>query len=90
MGLWSIEVSGDSRRVYSLVLSSLLTFSVVILCATGSKTMALPLLVLPSDFGSKGGIESLDMGTVEDDEVKNEKVLRFVWQDYLARSDCWR
>lgn len=30
--------------------------------------MALPLLVLPSCFGSKGGIESLDMGTVEDNE----------------------
>ena len=29
--------------------------------------MALPLLVLPNGFGSKGSIESLDMGTVEDD-----------------------
>ena len=56
---------------YALVLSSLLTFSVVILCATGSKTIALPLLVLPNGFGSKGGIESLDMGTVEDDEGEN-------------------
>ena len=40
--------------------------------------MALPLLVLPSDFGSNEGIESLDMGTVEDDEVKIEEVLRLV------------
>ena len=32
--------------------------------------MALPLLVLPKGFGSKEGIESLDRGTVEDDEGK--------------------
>lgn len=43
------------------VLSSLLTFAVVILCATGSNTMALPLLVLPSGFGSEAGVELWDM-----------------------------
>lgn len=37
--------------------------------------MALPLLVLPKGFGSKEGIESLDTGTVEDDEGKNRRAL---------------
>ena len=37
--------------------------------------MALPLLVLPNGFGSKGGPESLDMGTVEDDEGENRRGL---------------
>ena len=44
-----------------LLLSSLLTFAVVILWATGSNTMALPLLVLPSGFGSGVGTASLDI-----------------------------
>lgn len=43
------------------VLSSVLTFAVVILCATGSNTMALPLLVLLTGFGSGPGVESLDI-----------------------------
>lgn len=50
----------ESHR-YPYSLSSMLTFAVVILCATGSNTMALPLLVLPSGFGSRGGTESLDI-----------------------------
>ena len=37
--------------------------------------MALPLLVLPNGFGSKGGGESLNMGTVEDDEGENRRSL---------------
>ena len=44
-----------------LLLSSILSFAVVILCATGSNTMAVPLLVLPNGLGSGVGIESLDM-----------------------------
>ena len=46
------------------VLSSLLTLAVVILCATGSNTMALPLFVLPNGFGSGGDLESLGIVTV--------------------------
>ena len=49
-------LAGDGERF--LILSSRLTFSVVILCATGSKTIALPLLVLPNDLGSGAGVGS--------------------------------
>ena len=48
----------DMKGFYISILSNLLTFAVVILCATGSKTMAVPLLVLPSGLGSGGGTES--------------------------------
>ena len=55
-------VSLDAGCNGHFVLSSMLTFAVVILCAIGSNTMAVSLLVLPNSFGSGAGHESLDMG----------------------------
>ena len=47
--------------------------------------MALPLLVLPNGFGSKGGIESLDMGTIEDDEGEDRRGLEICMASLLRK-----
>ena len=47
--------------------------------------MALPLLVLPNGFGSEEGIESLNMGTVEDDEGENLRGLEICMARLLRK-----
>ena len=47
--------------------------------------MALPLLVLPNGFGSKGGIESLDMRTIEDDKGENRRELEICMARLLRK-----
>lgn len=49
------------QREWALVLSSVLTFAIIILCATGSKTMAMRLLLLSSGLGLGAGEDSLDI-----------------------------
>ena len=47
--------------------------------------MALPLLVLPNGFGSRGGIASLNMETVEDDEGENRRGLEICMARLLRK-----